>query len=261
MSPALDSVCIAGLEDTDADGLGDACELAVARAFAPQLEVSARGCNWDTSVVPARLGGEYLFAVQPGSNGDTIRIAYLPAYYRDCGWSGIKCWLPFVDCAPHIGDSEALFIDVRRNGGHWHVIGVFLSAHCFGRSDGDCRWYRDEELGAFRWVRGAPVVWVAEGRQANYPSRAACDRGHSRIDTCDRNRWRYRFPVDSQRRNVGSPQRPMGCVTAAELGSRSRMPVASARECIRDDARFRGWQARGAGATGYGRYLREVAGW
>src|SRR5262245_13361131 len=50
--------------DTDADGLPDDCEFALARAFAPELRVSQRGCNWDTSVQPARPGGEYYFAAQ-----------------------------------------------------------------------------------------------------------------------------------------------------------------------------------------------------
>src|SRR5262245_52775730 len=66
--------------DSDADGLSDDCELALARAFAPELRVSMRGCNWDTSVQPARPGGEYYFAAQPLDN-TSVRLAYLPAYY------------------------------------------------------------------------------------------------------------------------------------------------------------------------------------
>lgn len=67
--------------DRDADGLSDACELGLARAFAPVLMVRAAGCNWDTSVRPARPGGGYLHAVQRA--GATVRVAYLPAYFRD----------------------------------------------------------------------------------------------------------------------------------------------------------------------------------
>ena len=105
--------CAMGGADADEDGLADSCELDFARAFAPMMVTASEGCNWDTSVEPARLGGEYLFAVQEMAINH-VRIAYLPAYYRDCGWRGIKCWLPFVDCAPHDGDSEAVIIDVVR---------------------------------------------------------------------------------------------------------------------------------------------------
>jgi hypothetical protein len=81
--------CHGAVVDDDADGLDDGCELAVASAFAPLLVVHPAGCNWDAGAVPPRLGGGYLFAV--GRDGDGIRIAYLPAYFRDCGWSGAKC--------------------------------------------------------------------------------------------------------------------------------------------------------------------------
>ena len=50
--------CAAG-PDSDADGLSDLCEAQIARAFAPVLVVAAGGCDWDSSVSVARLGGEY----------------------------------------------------------------------------------------------------------------------------------------------------------------------------------------------------------
>src|SRR5690606_3383380 len=140
--------------------------------------------------------------------------AYLPAYYRDCGWAGAKCLLPFVNCAPHAGDSEFVVVDAVRRGDRWVTAAVFLSAHCFGGSGADCRWYRGLEVERFAWADGvalgAPIVWVAEGRQANYPGRAACDRGHHRIDTCDANRLAYRYPIASTAQNIGSRARPVG---------------------------------------------------
>jgi len=76
--------------DADADGLGDACELALARAFAPTLIVRSGGCNWDADA--ERLAGGYFHAVQPVDS--LVRIVYMPAYFRDCGWAGAKCLLP-----------------------------------------------------------------------------------------------------------------------------------------------------------------------
>jgi hypothetical protein len=263
---ASDTACSTTSPDLDNDGLSDSCELSLAQAFAPQLVVAGSGCNFDTSVSPSRLGGEYYFGVQ--RSGDNVRIAYLPAYYRDCGWRGAKCWLPFVDCAPHAGDSELIIIDVGRDDRtqRWRTNAIFLSAHCFGRSDGDCRWYRASELSEFDWVAGAPVVWVAEGRQANYANASACDRGHSFIDTCDQNFVRYRFPIQSQSQNIGSRTHPAGandgCVGPDHIGWKSIMTVAGSIECLWSRARpFRGWQSsamRGA-ATPYGRYLDEIA--
>ena len=187
--------------DQDRDGLADACELGLARRFAPVLVASSGGCNW--SAENARPGGAYFFAVQPVDT--VIRIAYLPAYFRDCGWTGSKCWFPWVDCSPHNGDSEFIVVETRRDSvtSSWQVTGVFLSAHCFGRSSGSCRWYRSTELAAFEWSNASPVIWVAEGRNANYPSQRRCNEGHHSIDTCDRNEFRYSFPLDPAR-NLGT---------------------------------------------------------
>lgn len=145
---------------------------------------------------------------------------------------------------------------------------MFLSAHRFGRSGGDCRWYRDDELDAFEWVdgveAGAPVVWVAEGRNANYPSRSACDRGHHSIDTCDHHSARYRFPVISDLQNIGSRIRPVngtGCVSGSDLlHSGTRVETAEVECFWSEDTPFRGWTGGGRGVTPYARYLREIAG-
>lgn len=148
---------------------------------------------------------------------------------------------------------------------------VFLSAHCFGRAGGACRWYRGDELERFDWAGRAagspPIVWVSEGRHAGYPSRAACDRGHYLVDTCDRNTVTARFPVGSGR-DIGSEAVPVqgdgappGCVRGAEVGSPPAV-VPDAVECFWTERPFRGWQNEGGdgGATAYLRYLKEVAG-
>jgi hypothetical protein len=269
--------CAAPAGDADADGLDDACELALARAFAPELVVDRRDCLWAADTAGGRLGGGYLFVAQ--RQGARVRLAYLAAYYRDCGWSGAACALRAGACGAHAGDSELVVVDVVPDDarGRWRAEAVFLSAHCFGRSDGRCRWYRGRALDRFAWAdaapRGAPRVWVARGKHAHYPSRASCDAGHWLYDSCDGNREVARFPVRSAGQNAGSRARPLpapdGCVRGGALplgaggASPATAPRADRRECVWDETRpFRGWQgdARGAGPTSYGVVLRRVAG-
>lgn len=256
--------------DADEDGLDDECELSLARRFAPEFVASVEACNWDAP--RERLGGANLFAVHPV--GDTVRLIYMPAYYDDCGWQGPKCWLRWRGgCDPHHGDSELIMVDVVPSqrpvpdsaaGDAYVPARVFLSAHCFGGSDGRCRWFQPNEL---EWVGDGPVVWVAEGKNANYPSRGACDSGHWSYDTCDRNATTFRFPVERAMQNVGSPWKPLpegpagpGCVSADQVGL--GVPDPTGMECIWTSDRFRGWYATTdtEGATGYIRYLRDYAG-
>lgn len=259
-------------DDSDADGVTDGCEHALAAAFAPALVFDERECGWDRSVSPDRVGGEYLYAVQRVPGGPGLRIAYLPAYYRDCGWRLPACRVTPWLCHGHPGDSEIVVLDVRYDPGteRWSTERVFLSAHCHGHSAGRCRWFSGRELDRFAWVdgaaRGGPVVWVARGKHGNYPSRGACGSGHWTYDGCAGNRAVRRFPVVTPRQNVGSRARPFGraggdCVGPEQVGWGSALAVAGTRECPWSAARFRGWQGgAGEGATGYGRYLREVAG-
>jgi hypothetical protein len=260
--------------DRDLDGVADGCEHALAEAFAPELRVDARECGWDGSVGQGRLGGEYLYAVQRTPGGAGMRIAYMPAYYRDCGWRPAVCRVTRWLCRGHPGDSELVVVDVAFDPGtrRWAAERVFLSAHCHGRSDGRCRWFGGAELERFAWAdgrtRGAPVVWVAHGKHGGYPTAAACAGGHWGYDGCGGNRAARRFPVASLRQNAGSRARPFphgrgaDCIGADEAGWESAAAKAGTRECFWDErARFRGWQAaEGEGATGYARYLREVAG-
>ncbi len=273
--------CRSGASDGDDDGVGDDCELAIARAFAPELIVDPRDCLWDSGARPARLRGGYFFAVGPAvghDDVDVLRIAYLPAYYRDCGWTGIVCVTRARGCSEHDGDSEIVVVDARYDATarRWLTDGVFLSAHCFGRSGGRCRWYRHADLARFAWAdgrhRAAPRVWVARGKHGNYPSARECDSGHWGYDSCDDNAVSYRFPVLSNAQNVGSRRRPLpervaalpaGCVS----GDRLPLPAAgvdgSAAECFWEPATpFRGWQRTrvGTSPTSYARVLAHAAG-
>ena len=255
--------------DSDQDDLDDGCELDLAAAFAPELVVDTADCLWQADISPPRLAGGYLFAVKPLGRG--VRIAYLPAYYRDCGWTGTACVVRLGQCGSHSGDSELIVLDVEPStNGDWRTTAVFLSAHCFGRSDGRCRWYRGADLDSFEWLGGTrfgvPRVWVARGKHANYPTQDSCDSGHWFLDSCDGNAIQMRFPVLTTRQNIGSRQHPLpggdGCIVAAELPLPGGAVAEQARECPWSDAQaFTGWQstpARGA-ATPYSRYLTRVA--
>ena len=264
----------ANADDADRDGVVDGCEHALAAAFAPLLMVDERECGWDPGVGEGRLGGEYLYVVQRRPSGGGVRIAYMPAYYRDCGWRLPVCRVTWWLCRGHDGDSELVVVDVAFDPRtqRWATERAFLSAHCHGRSDGGCRWFEGRELERFAWAegrpRGAPVVWVAHGKHGGYPSIEACGGGHWGYDGCRGNRTARRFPAVSPRQNAGSRALPFphgrgaDCIGADEVRWGSRVPEARMRECFWDErARFRGWQAEdGEGATGYARYLREVAG-
>jgi hypothetical protein len=270
--------CLSPDHDRDADGVDDACELALARDFAPELIVDPHDCSWDAAARPARLGGGYLFAAEAAPNRRAIRIAYMPAYYVDCGWQGLPCVARGAGCAAHGGDSEIIVLEMSYDpaNGRWITDAIFLSAHCFGPSGGRCRWYVGEDLRYFSWARGArrgpPRIWVAKGKHANYPSPRECDTGHWYNDSCDENSIAYRFPILSSAQNVGSRGRPLprhdvhgleGCIAPDRLLLRSAGVAPGTRECFWDPAAaFRGWRRlpAGEGATSYSRVLRFAAG-
>lgn len=255
------------MSDGDRDGLDDACELALAQTFAPMLRLDSADCAW--SPMPAtRLQAGTLFVAQPV--GDTVRLAYVPAYARDCGWRGVVCWGRGRACSAHAGDSELIVVDVQLRAGRWITVGVFLSAHCGGGRAGRCRWYRDGALAAFDWANvpyGAPVVWVSHGKHANYPTARSCDRGHWFQDSCDRNEIAVRFPIVTQMQNLGSRQAPAptpgGCVTAEHVAGAPAGIMPGTVECFWDERRaFTGWQrvATVPAPTAYGHLLAQVAG-
>ena len=65
------------------------------------------------------MRGGHFFVVEP--RDALIRIAFLPAYFHDCGWSGFECWLPGVDCSPHEGDRSVMLQWMRKP---WSVSGT-----------------------------------------------------------------------------------------------------------------------------------------
>ncbi len=255
--------CDDGGRDSDRDGLADACELALVRHFAPTLVVSTRDCLWRPD--GGGLFGGYLNGAQPAGAG--VRLAYLPAYTRDCGWGALTCVPRRAGCSGHDGDSELILVDVARSEDRWRVTGVFLSAHCGEHEAGDCRWHRGDALRAFSWHDG-PIVWVARGKHAHYPTHASCDRGNWRRDTCDGPVVAARFPVIDAGRNIGSRDAPSwgpgGCVRGDMLAISPRDAVDDPDECMWDARRpFRGWQGafRGTPPRAYAGMLAQFAGW
>jgi hypothetical protein len=228
------------------------------------MVVSPAACNWDTGA--GRLDGAYLFGVEP--LGAELRLWYLPAYPMDCGWSGPKCLLRLRGgCDPHAADSELIAIDLSRDpNGHWTPRGVFMSAHCF--DDAACRWWDASDVD---WQGNAPVIWVAEGKNANYRSRSSCDSGHWHFDTCDRNDRSQRFPIESNAQNIGTAARPFPhhasdppCIDTTEAGllrsAHERAGGLVGTECIWTDEVFRGWTGPdAAGVTAYAAYFGWVA--
>jgi len=209
------------------------------------------------------MGGEYYFAaqqgVQRGLYGGTsdIRIAYLPAYYVDCGAVAELCDYPLVpECGGHTGDSEFIMIDVSYDSDtrHWVVDAIFLSAHCSGGTSDDCNW---QNLANFEWRdgkdRGAPVIWVSESKKGNYYSEGDCDAGGGpgwpiNSDTCAFSNRVMVFPVVYGQQNIGSRTTPLRDCGGPFSGS--PMTYTGATACMwssSSSGRFNGWQADQAG--------------
>lgn len=225
-------------------------------------------CDWDYGI--GRMGGEYYFAVErkPSNPGFVVRIAYLPAYYWDCGVPAQRISLCHLSasCDPHTGDSEFIIVDVRYDpsSNHWVTQTSFLSAHCLTSADGDCRWW---DRASFQWVDakryGAPVVWVAERKHANYYSLGQCQTGgFAGFDTCEFNSAGHRFPIVYTQQNIGSRATPLRDCAPPFWSSQLTNPQAI--ECMWNTtqrSRFDGWQGFSSGAPAqlYGNLLSTFA--
>jgi hypothetical protein len=189
-----------GLADADLDWLADHCELELARAFAPGLQLSDN-CG----------DGEPHWAAKYFNSRGIVRLAFMPAYYLDCGYAG------------HIGDAELIVVEVTFNYStqHWEFRRMWLSAHHDAAFYG-LQWGQDRS----QWVErsgtrfgggnqfftpprylGHPIVAVATGKHANYSSPSKCENAVQNIvgiyaDSCY-NGPSFRFPIVPSR-NVGS---------------------------------------------------------
>ncbi|HYJ79341.1 MAG TPA: hypothetical protein VEW03_07060 [Longimicrobiaceae bacterium] len=211
--------------DQDLDWLHDSCELELARAFAP---------SWKMSRKDDCLDGEPYWAAKYFATSEHVRIAYMPAYYRDCGPT-------FLDFN-HDGDSEFVMVQVRYDASvqHWVFDGMFISAH-YGTANDHSQWVYPSQA-QFTWRAGThPTVWVSIDKHGNYRSKEYCNSWDLLTvvgihDQCD---WSWldplRFPVDPSH-NVGSSHVHLRDAVTAEKIFSSRV------EHIWTGTQFRGWQ-------------------
>lgn len=226
--------------DHDQDYLADHCETELAKGFAPTLKFDpgdnecSRGEPW--------YGAKYFL------NG-RVRLAYLPAYYEDCGWTELG---PYT--SSHHGDNEYIMVEVEYDAvkQRWVMRHMFLSAH-WGHSAGDqSEWVRaaDSQWG-FKPL-GYPVVWVSKWKHGNFKSKFTCE---TLQDDCSSFSTLLRFPI-LPNRNVGSRTINPSCVQ-----SEIRSPESTRAECFFIAREFRGWYSgsEGGSAGKYSDYLMDVA--
>ncbi len=218
--------------DFDNDGFSDTCEATLAAAFQPMLKVST---------VETLSGREPYWAVQPSAapGAYSVRIFYALAYYDDEG---------------HKGDSEFIWIDVESvaTSSLWALQQIFLSAHWgegfpADRSALIARGSYDEYVDVYG---GRPVVWVSQGKHANYRSRGECNK-YPFIDGCS-NSISSTLPALPSA-NLGSRNTKLINCVGTRTGNFSAHP---GNECFWDFASFKGWNIDPSGdVTSYGLLL------
>lgn len=256
----------AGINDADRDGMDDSCEQYLAQRFTPAMSYSPYDCN---------SGGEPYWAAKYFPNhGNVVRIIYMPAYYVDCGTSNqtISCiaasifedalyvaeglagvlvgHLPIAPenpCNGHNGDGEFVVEEVNydEDTSHWVLTYAFLSAHWTDKTDASAG-VGPNALQFPEVSQGYPLIWVSEGKHANYVSRDACNDGHA--ETCEANPFRGTRLAFDGTHNIGSIQAnlisPRSCVTGGPYHVQS--PDAYGVECFWEGGdepsyRFSGW--------------------
>ena len=215
--------CFGSLYNNDVDGdqLDDACEVALARAFRPLMHFS-QGETWQARESYWRV------TMRPGL---VVRIYYLLGYHYD---PGAKCFWDFkLVCMSHWGDSEFVVLEVYFDDdtSHWKVLRGYLSAH-WNNDNSQSRWYGHASLRYDDEQRGAPVVYVAYRKHANYATAEICTET---TDSCPGPGFREPFLVQSER-NVGEPGASM--VTEPV---RISNPSYYGTEYFWSDVRFCGW--------------------
>jgi len=225
--------------DQDHDWLDDDCEFRLASAFAPVLV---------TNPVDSCPGGEPYWAAKyfPQSEygwGEFVRIAYMPAYYKDCGEGVLGIG------GGHLGDSEFIMISVQYNTStqHWEVRDGYLSAHS-GTMGDHAEWPDRDDLDYYPRRRYAyPQVWIAPYKHANYSSQSACNGWDSCYGNVAVGRMRV-YPG----RNVGSrfvDWFPNGVMSENALYQNDSV------EYFYTPRKFRGWQISDDGVTPYASFL------
>ncbi len=237
--------------DVDEDGLLDDCEYTLADAFAPLASFG----DADDVRRETRWAARW-------DDGQSVYIAYLFGYWLDMGDTegshqmcfGLEPFPPFVllgveGCNGHLGDSEYIVLRVQYNGDthHWYLTSAWYSEHGAG----------DAFFMPYQWTGGPidndaieltfpekylgyPKVWVANGKHANYATRAQCNAGGTLwADDCSGDRIEERVFVGLDA-NVGSSTHQLiDCVGTAD----SSHPAYSGHylECYWTEKPFEGW--------------------
>lgn len=225
--------------DADWDIVDDLCELKIAQAFAPQLNMHPYdGYKTREPYWAARRSGPH-----------DIQVMYMFAYHSD---------------RDHYGDSEFIQITVRfdstdnANGqiaGRWKLEEAFYSAHFLTPGD---------ESHAYHWTQlqypggnwqDHPITWIAKGKHANYESQYACNIGVFGADTCEGNVPDGRLEIYPDR-NIGSFERKLKNCVLSTVG-----PPYTGQECFWETNRqFWGWWGTGGTVMNYGEILQR-GGW
>ncbi len=229
-------------EDDDHDGVGDQCEWALAKRFAPIMVFDSGD----------EVGREPYWAARRVGSDSSMEILYMPAYYVDLGCSSVPLCGELDD--GHLGDSEAIGITISwdPHSAHWILVEAALSSHDTYRtlSAGGNRYpttleYPTELGGPFR-------VHVAYGKHANYETRTACNGGSDYCNNGGSGGDTLYVPLN---RNVGSSGYKLAdCVYSVGI------PDDDYEECFWSGSDFAGWQGHQAGysyATAYEARLED----
>ncbi len=235
------------IADADSDWLDDHCELELAKGFAPR---------WSMGIQEKCGDGEPAWAAKYFPASGAVRLAFMPAYYDDCGVPA------FGFGGGHHGDSELAMVEVGFNPGtqHWEFRQMWLSAHydTAGQGAGDrSQWVNPADASFTRRYLGHPYIAVSANKHAMYKSDSKCNNTfageNNEGDWCYSSQYTpFRFHIDPAR-NAGSRHRDlMGCV-----GSIKRFAGNGRAECFYTRQTFAGWNAGTAGQTPYSAILKS----
>lgn len=245
-SSVLPSTCFGNLAsapivDSDSDFLADHCETELAKGFAPTMKFDPGDANCS--------GGEPLYGAKYFLNG-RVRLAYLAAYYEDCGYADDLPGYPQGSTSHH-GDSEFIMVEVEFDAAkqRWVMRHMFLSAHyledgpiAFVYPGDRSEWVKAQDAQWGFKQLGNPVVWVALWKHGSFKSKFSCDTAQ---DDCSSFPVVVRFPIVPGR-NVGS--RDVHACRESAL----RAPGSGRTECFYTEKPFRGWfHTTGGGSAGY----------
>jgi hypothetical protein len=134
----------------------------LAYAFRPYLSVLNPGDE---------TGREEYWSVRRGDIDRSIKIFYALSYYKDLGD------LQLGNVTAHPGDAEWIILQVTYANGRWGLQQAKLSAHWDTGAESTETVAAAELQYPDGGATSRPLVWVAEGKHANYKSRSACNSG------------------------------------------------------------------------------------